>query len=321
MAIIAISRQSGSLGREIAEQLSAKLNIPLITRKTFLSKYISKIATPYELNMLEHSPKFYLTQSKEGIIFKEYIEKKLLEEVSSGSCIILGLGSQIIFANSANAVKIRVIASGQTRLKRFEKKYGLDEAEAERLLNISDKRHKKYLSTLYGADWADPMLYDIVLNTDNMPIEHCIELIAFNADIKENMRFFGSSDSKSDVEKSSNPKKPVFKHPAEEEFANILNMYGIAWEYEPKTFPVKWDAEGNVTMAISPDFYLSKFDTYIEITTMDQKYVTTKNKKVKLVRELYPNININIVYKKDFYSLLERFGFSGGDEINEFNRG
>jgi hypothetical protein len=111
-----------------------------------------------------------------------------------------------------------------------------------------------------------------------------------------------------------------FKHPAEEEFASILDMYGIEWQYEPRTFPVQWDAEGNVTMAFSPDFYLTKFDTYIEITTMDQKYVTTKNKKVKRLRELYPGININIVYKKDFHTLLKRFGFSGEDEINEFNR-
>jgi hypothetical protein len=73
-------------------------------------------------------------------------------------------------------------------------------------------------------------------------------------------------------------------------------------------------------MAISPDFYLVKFDTYVEITTMDQKYVTTKNKKVKMLRELYPDININIVYKKDFHSLLKRFGFDEGDEISGFNR-
>ncbi len=115
-------------------------------------------------------------------------------------------------------------------------------------------------------------------------------------------------------------KNVKFKHPAEEEFANILNMYAIEWEYEPKTFPVQWDAEGNVTMAFSPDFYLTKFDTYIEITTMEQKYVTTKNKKVKRLRELYPGINITIVYKKDFQTLLNRFGFSGKDEIDEFNR-
>ncbi|MGI6123464.1 MAG: cytidylate kinase family protein [Acetivibrionales bacterium] len=319
MAVVTISRQSGSMGREIAEQLSARLNIPLITRKQLLSQILSNTLSPKELYMLEQSPKFYLTESKKGISYKELIEKSLLEEASKGPCVILGMAAQIIFANSPDAINIRVIASHETRQKRFEKKYGQKEEEASRLIKQSDRRHKRFTSILYNADWADPLQYDMILNTDNMTVEQCVELIAYNINLKESMKYFSFFDK--DTSNNNAPsKKPVFKHPAEEEFANILNMYGIAWEYEPKTFPVKWDAEGNVTMAISPDFYLTKFDTYIEITTMDQRYVTTKNKKVKLMRELYPDVNINIVYKKDFYSLLERFGFSGGDLINEFNQ-
>jgi hypothetical protein len=99
----------------------------------------------------------------------------------------------------------------------------------------------------------------------------------------------------------------VFKHPSEEEFAKILDMHSIEWEYEPRTFPTKWDSEGNVTQAFSPDFYLPRFDTYIELTTMNQKYVSEKKKKVSLLRKLYPGININIVFKDDFNSLMKRF--------------
>jgi hypothetical protein len=83
-------------------------------------------------------------------------------------------------------------------------------------------------------------------------------------------------------------------------------MYEIEWLYEPKTFPIEYDAEGNIKMAFSPDFYLPKFDIYLELTTMEQKYVTIKNKKVRKVREMYPGTNVRIVYKKDFLSLVER---------------
>ena len=319
MAIITISRQSGSMGREIAEEISKKLNIPLITRKQFLSQILSDTLSPHELNMLEQSPKFYLNKSNEGITYKELIEKRLLEEASKGSCVILGMGAQIIFSNSPDAMNIRVVASHETRLKRFGEKYGQKGIDAEKLIKQTDRRHKRFISLLYGADSSDPLLYDMVLNTDTMTVEQCVELISYNINLKESMKYL-SSFNQNNAANDAKSKKIVFKHPAEEEFANILNMYGIDWEYEPRTFPVKWDAEGNVTMAISPDLYLTKFDTYIEITTMDQKYVTTKNKKVKLLRELYPEVNVNIVYKKDFYSLLERFGFSGGDKINEFNK-
>ena len=104
----------------------------------------------------------------------------------------------------------------------------------------------------------------------------------------------------------------AFKNETEEEFARILSMYNIEWLYEPKTFPVEWDAEGNVTMAISPDFYLPRFNLYLELTTMDQRYVTKKNKKMRLVKELYPGTNIRIVYKKDFNELVDRLKMFGG---------
>ena len=91
-----------------------------------------------------------------------------------------------------------------------------------------------------------------------------------------------------------------------------MSLYNIEWLYEPKTFPVEWDAEGNVTMAISPDFYLPKFNLYLELTTMDQRYVTKKNKKMRLVKELYPGTNIRIVYKKDFNELVDRLKMFGG---------
>ena len=91
-------------------------------------------------------------------------------------------------------------------------------------------------------------------------------------------------------------------------------MYHIEWLYEPRTFPIEWDAEGNITQAFSPDFYLTQFDTYIELTTMNQKYVTQKNRKARRVRELYPGTNVKIVYKKDFQSLIERFSAIAGNQ-------
>ena len=320
MSIITISRQDGSLGNEIAERLSARLNMQLIERDKVISEWMSEAADPYALHMLGESPKFYLTSFKEGLSYKEYIERKLIEAVESTPSVIVGMGAQIIFADHPDAVKVRIIASNKVRNERIRSKYGFVESEAEKFLQQSEKRHKRYISTLYGIEWAETLNYDITLNTDRLSIEQCVELIALQVELNSSLKFFNNFHGDR-IEKPQNEKKEVnFKHPAEEEFANILDMYGIDWEYEPRTFPVKWDAEGNVTMAFSPDFYLTKFDTYVEITTMEQKYVTTKNKKVKRLRELYPGININIVYKKDFHSLLKRFGFSGGDEIDEFNR-
>ncbi len=100
----------------------------------------------------------------------------------------------------------------------------------------------------------------------------------------------------------------AFAHASERVAAEILEFYRIRWEYEPTTFPIEWDGKGNVIASFSPDFYLPDFDLYIELTTMSQKLVTKKNRKVRRLRELYPDVNIKIFYQKDFRRLLARFG-------------
>ncbi|MGV8082567.1 MAG: hypothetical protein AB2L09_02875 [Coriobacteriia bacterium] len=101
-----------------------------------------------------------------------------------------------------------------------------------------------------------------------------------------------------------------FAHESERAAAKILDFYRIRWLYEPRTFPLEWDEEGNVIASFTPDFYLVDFDMFIELTTMNQKLVTKKNRKVKRLKELHPEINIRIFYQKDFRRLLARFGVS-----------
>jgi hypoxanthine phosphoribosyltransferase len=99
-----------------------------------------------------------------------------------------------------------------------------------------------------------------------------------------------------------------FVHPSERVAAQILDFYRIRWEYEPTRFPIEWDGEGDVIAYFAPDFYLTDLDLYIELTTMNQKLVTKKNRKVRRLKELYPDVNIKIFYQKDFRKLLFKFG-------------
>lgn len=99
-----------------------------------------------------------------------------------------------------------------------------------------------------------------------------------------------------------------FAHPSERVAAQILDFYRIDWEYEPRSFPIEWDGEGNVIAYFAPDFYLPDFDLFIELTTMNQKLVTKKNRKVRRLKELYPEVNIKILYQKDFRRLLFKYG-------------
>jgi len=87
----------------------------------------------------------------------------------------------------------------------------------------------------------------------------------------------------------------------------LLDFYDIDWAYEPREFAVEWDADGEPTKLFRPDFYLPAEDLYIEITTMNQKLVTKKNRKVKQLRRLYPEIDCKIFYQRDYLNLLVKY--------------
>src|ERR1700694_3549428 len=109
-----------------------------------------------------------------------------------------------------------------------------------------------------------------------------------------------------------------FAHPSEQEFARFLDYYRIRWVYEPMSFPIGWE-ESRVSEMFTPDFYLPEHDLYIELTTMKQSLVTPKNRKVRLLRELYPELNVRLLYRRDYQQLLAKAGY-GALEVQNLRK-
>jgi hypothetical protein len=101
---------------------------------------------------------------------------------------------------------------------------------------------------------------------------------------------------------------PAFAHASEAELARILDFYDVRWAYEPDTFPIGWNLDGDVIESFSPDFYLPDIELYVELTTLKQSLVRKKNRKLRRLRELYPDIRIKLFYARDFRMLLLKFG-------------
>jgi hypoxanthine phosphoribosyltransferase len=102
--------------------------------------------------------------------------------------------------------------------------------------------------------------------------------------------------------------EPRFAHASEAELARILDYYGVAWQYEPRTFPIQWNPDGKVVESFSPDFYLPELELYVELTTLKQSLVRRKNRKLRRLRELYPDIRVKLFYGKDFRALMLKYG-------------
>ena len=313
LPIITISRQMSSFGDEIAASVASKLGWELLNRQTVLDTFLLETASVHERHMLAQSAKYYLKPAGDGKTFLQHIDEAVREYIADRAVVLLGFGSQMMFAGEREALHVRVVAPADTRRTRVKKQYRVSDEEAKQILLKADRKQKRFVSTLYDADLTDVCYYDMKLNTRGISVDEATAAVIAMyqqrktaLDIAQQAQQDGAINNLSDA--------PLMKNQAEIEFARLLDMYQIEWKYEPKTFPIEWDAEGNVTSAFSPDFYLTQFDTYIELTTMNQKYVTAKNRKVKKLKKLYPGTNIKIVYKKDFHSLVERFGLGKGEQ-------
>ena len=106
-----------------------------------------------------------------------------------------------------------------------------------------------------------------------------------------------------------------FAHNSERQFAKLLDFYGIAWEYEPREFILERDREGNPVQAFCPDFYLPSEDIFIEVTTLNQKLVTKKNRKVRRLQEMHPEVKIKIFYQRDYLNLLVKYGLEEPSQL------
>ena len=105
----------------------------------------------------------------------------------------------------------------------------------------------------------------------------------------------------------SGDEQPRFANEAELECAKLLDFYGVPWQYEPRTFVLEHDDQGRVIEAFTPDFYLPEQDLYVEITVMKQSLVTRKNRKLRKLRRLYPDVRVKLFYRRDIERLAQRF--------------
>jgi hypoxanthine phosphoribosyltransferase len=101
---------------------------------------------------------------------------------------------------------------------------------------------------------------------------------------------------------------PRFAHDSEAELARILDYYQVAWRYEPDIFPISWNVDGAVVESFAPDFYLPEVDLYLELTTLKQSLVRRKNRKLRWLRQLYPEVRVKLFYARDFKALMLKYG-------------
>ena len=244
--------------------------------------------------------------------------------------VVCAQGAEFLWKNFPGVVRVQVVAPESRRLGTIMLDRRLDRPAAKQLLRQLEKQERGDRQRRFGRATTPSHMFDLVCNAESLEAEHMAELIErtvsarslieqglLSATAEAQLQFQVRLQlSKHGIVPHGKPpgrvslKRDAFTHPSEEIFANLLDFYRIAWEYEPRSFPIQWDKDGRALEAFTPDFYLPEFDLYVELTTMKQSLVTKKNRKVKLLRTIYPQINIQVFYQKDFQNLIFKYGLA-----------
>ena len=314
MTVITISRQFGAGGELLARTVANELGFLLVDRSRIAAGLTALGLPPQLVRFDETAPKAEQLEKKR-CFYVTALHEYIMDLAASQSIVLLGRGGQFLFRDRPDAFHIFVCAPLAQRVEWIRHLYGLEEKAAARLVNEQEQRKKRYIRHAFGHSWLDLALYDLILNTAKLTPQGAIKTVLYT------LSQFSAKHAPQSMDKAAallQPEKVVktakFMHESEAEFARVLDFYNIPWQYEPRTFPLHWDSEGRIIEAFTPDFYLPEQNLYVELTTQRQKLVWKKNKKLRRLRELYPEANAKIVYGKDYRSLLKKFGLDENAE-------
>jgi cytidylate kinase len=310
MAVITITGEPGCLGREVAARLAGRLGFSLVDKTTF-----AQLSGEIDLDEARLRKVDEAISGGDSRIDPEteacvrLLQDLMAQLAEERDLVIIDRSAQGLFRDRPGTLHVRLAAPRKFRVRQVMAHDRLSAREAGRLIRTFETGLARYLHFLYRLNPANPDLYDLTLRMDRLSIEQAVRLIVTAADemgIRQVPRDRIVKDLLPQLpEKRDNGR---FANAAEKEFARFLQFYRIPFEYEPRTFTLEADAAGRITEAFTPDFYLPEQDLYIELTTMKQSLVTRKNRKVRKLRRLYPEVNIRIFYQRDFHNLMAKYG-------------
>jgi cytidylate kinase len=309
MAFISVSGEPGCRHEELARIASQRLNCELATEARLLEMMASEFGAP------------------DGIPDKAWphLATSILAKLGTRHHLMISsTGSELLFRNLPGILRVHVVAPESRRLGNLMVDQSLERAEAKQLLRRLETEQGTTRKKRFGRAGSRLQGFDLVMNAESLATEQMAEVLesavkskglleggplslAAEAQVQFQVRLKLARYGIVPPDRVHIERKE-FGHPTEEVFANLLDFYRIAWEYEPRSFPLQWDKDGKVLEAFTPDFYLPDFDLYVELTTMKQANVTKKNRKIRLLRTIYPHVNIQVFYQKDVQDLVIKYG-------------
>lgn len=179
MSVITISRGSFSGGKMLAEALASELGYRCIDRDSVVQKAASASVTQDMLrSALEKPPSFLERFRHKRYLYLALIQAALAEEVRGGKTVYHGNAGHFLLKGGGPVFRARIVAPMEMRITMASQRLELEPNEVITYIEKVDQERKKWAQFLYGVDWTDPTLYDIVINLGHISLENACRIIA-----------------------------------------------------------------------------------------------------------------------------------------------
>ena len=311
MALITVSGQPGCRSEEVARLAAQLLGFELVTGSRLRAIFADEFGPSVEIPDKAFAP----------------AAVSVVARLAAAHHLVAAFeGAERLFRDFPGLLRVRLVAPESRRTGSLMLEQRLERPAARDLLRSLEAEQRAERKRKFGRASAPPDSFDLVCNSEQLEVEGIVEIIenlAARRGLSEVVLLSAAAEARLQFQMrlklsafgivpcgGASLRNKRFVHPSEQVFANLLDFYRVAWEYEPRSFPVRWEPDGRIAEAFTPDFYLPEFDLYVELTTMKQSLVTRKNRKVKLLRALYPSVNIQVFYQKDFENLVFKYGLA-----------
>ncbi len=182
MSVITISRGSFSGGKMLAECLAARLQYRCVDRDVIVERAAAQGVSQEELlDALLKPPGFLQRLRHKRYLYLALIQAALAKEVQQGSVVYHGNAGHLLLAEAGPVLRTRVIAPMEFRIQMCRERLKLSESEARAYVAKVDEERRRWTRYLYGVDWEDPYLYDLVVNLERTTVTEACSVVAHMA--------------------------------------------------------------------------------------------------------------------------------------------
>ena len=179
MSVITISRGSFSGGKTLAECLAKRLGYRCVDRDLIVERAAAHGVSQEEIrDALERPPGFLERFSQKRYRYLALIQASLTEEVREGKVIYHGLAGHLLLGSGRHILRTRLIAPLDYRVQMLHERLNYTRGEALAYIQKMDEQRRRWTSYLYGVNWGDPELYDLVINLEQMTIETACHIVS-----------------------------------------------------------------------------------------------------------------------------------------------